>query len=132
MCQQGNEIITKDKRAVPQVVLVYSTNCPHFSHLSPYTDELQADVGARLNSQALVVSELWWSGVGIVDAGLGNGLEAVLASQSKIQRTPILNGRTYVGGSEDLQGTSLSKEAVSVDGVGDHSINLESHCQHTG
>lgn len=32
-------------------------------------------MGARFDGQALMVSELGWCGIGVVDAGLGNGLE---------------------------------------------------------
>lgn len=88
-------------------------------------------MGAWLDGQALVVGKLRRSGVGIVYAGLGYGLEQMLATDS-VDSESRLTAQTYVSGREDLQRTGLSKEAVSVDGVGDHSINLESHCQHTG
>lgn len=66
---------------IPKIILVDGTNSPHLGNLGPYTDKLQADVGAGLDGQALVVGELRWGGVGVVDAVLGDGLGKVTQCQ---------------------------------------------------
>lgn len=70
---------------VPQVVLVHGTHGPHIGHLGSQSNELEPDVGAGLDSQALMVCELGRCGVGIVDTVLGNGLEGCQSTVRQVK-----------------------------------------------
>lgn len=75
-CEQKG--ITSEKGVghdLPEVVLVDGANSPHLGHFSPNTDELETNVGTGFDGQALVVGELRWCGVCVVDTVLGDGLD---------------------------------------------------------
>lgn len=58
----------------PEIVLIDGPHSPHLGDFGSNTNELETNVSAGLNGQALMVSELRWCGIRVIDTGLGDGL----------------------------------------------------------
>lgn len=114
---------------VPKIIFIDGANSPHFGDFSSNTNELQTNVGPRLDGQPLVVSELRGSCVGVVDTCLGDGLEEDMSASAATILTADLSSSlsTYVSRCEYCEGARFGKKPVSINRVGDHSIDLENH-----
>lgn len=84
----------------PKVILLDTTDSPHFSDLSSCTNDLDADVSPWLDDSVFVISELRGGGIGI----------------------PLDITGDQMGRYEEAQRPSLGEEALWVDGV-DNSVH---------
>lgn len=72
---------------IPKVIFIDGSDSPHFGDFSTNTNKLETDMCARFNSQALMISELRWCGIGIIDTCLWDGLKGYCQSMT--------DGRVY-------------------------------------
>lgn len=90
LCQGTIHLVSKPnpqnrssrKVILPQVILIDGSDSPHFGDLSTNTNKLETNMCARFNSQAFVIRELRWCGIGIVHTGLWDGLKGYCQSMT--------------------------------------------------